>query len=267
MKAIQLDVISDDHKKICQQIVKALEASSDGFDELQVKVIESLRNWDGSYTLEQTEPTVFTKLLYHFMFNTMVDEIGKEDFDALQGSYIYKGSLPGLISNEQSIWWDDISTSQIKEGREEAAIKAFEKTIKELRIQFGDNMDTWKWKKVHLITHNHPLGAQKPLDKLFNVGPYPITGGNDVPNKMMYKSNGEGEYAVYSSPALRILLDFADIENSESINPTGQSGNVMSPHYKDQTIMFNEGIYRPQLMNRETIDAESKTLILKSKKK
>jgi penicillin amidase len=83
----------------------------------------------------------------------------------------------------------------------------------------------------------------------------------------MYKSNGEGEYAVYSSPALRILLDFADIENSESINPTGQSGNVMSPHYKDQTIMFNEGIYRPQLMNRETIDAESKTLILKSKKK
>lgn len=266
MKSIQLDEISDEHNKIAQVLVDELKNNSQNFDDISNSVLTALANWDGGYELDQIEPVVFTKLLYHTMYNTMVDELGLEDFTTLQGSYIYKGSLPELVENKTSIWWDNITTKDIKESREDAVVEAYKKTIEELKIQLGNDWKSWQWKEVHTITHNHPLGALKPLDKIFNVGPYVISGGNDVPNKMMYQTNGDGEYKTYSSPALRILLDFADVDASESINPTGQSGNVMSPHYKDQTVMFNEGIYRPQLMDKSAIEKQSRTLILKANK-
>ncbi len=266
LKSIQLDEISEDHKRMAHSLSNILKNSNKSKDDYSNSIIAALGNWDGGYELEQVEPVIFTNLLYHTMYNTMVDEVGAEDFKTLQGSYLYKGTLPQLIDNEKSIWWDDITTKDKKESREDAVERAFEKTIAALKLQLGDDWKSWHWKKVHTVTHNHPLGAVKPLDKFFNVGPYPISGGNDVPNKMMYRMNGDGEFKTHSSPALRILLDFADVEASESINPTGQSGNVMSPHYKDQTIMFNEGIYRPQLMNKAAIQAFQNKLTLKSVK-
>lgn len=264
MKSIQLDVVSDEHKAILEVIVQSLKVNMEELSSIEKQVLERLDEWNGEYKLNLIEPTVYTKLVYNIMYATMVDEIGADDFNSLQASYTYKGSLIGLIQNENSIWWDDISTSDIKESRAMAIKNGFKQSIADLELQLGKDWKNWKWENVHTITHDHPLGAVEPFDKVFNVGPYPVTGGNDVPNKMMYRPNSEGKYEVYSSPALRILLDFANVNNSESINPTGQSGNVMSPHYKDQTIMFNEGIYRPQLMDKAQIDNESRTLVLKS---
>jgi penicillin amidase len=142
---------------------------------------------------------------------------------------------------------------------------ALNSTINELVDQLGKDPNKWTWNKVHTIEHVHPIGRKKPFDKFFNVGPFPVTSGNDVPNKMMYTVDSTGLYKTYSSPALRILIDFADIEASESITPTGQSGNPMSKHYDDQAEMFVNGVYRPQLMNHEEIEKKSSVLLLKPK--
>jgi len=50
------------------------------------------------------------------------------------------------------------------------------------------------------------------------------------------------------------LIDFADVENSLSILPTGQSGNPFSDHYIDQAIMFAKGEWRKQRMNKRDIE-------------
>jgi len=264
MKSIQLDEISDDHKAIARQLFVILSQSSRSWSLKEKEIIDLLGVWDGGYGLEQVGPVIFTKLIYHTLRNAMLDELGEEDFNSLLGSYLLKGSMLSIIENEVSVWWDDLSTNNKREDRKEHVFNAFKKSVAELDDQLGTDWKQWKWQEVHTITHNHPLGAVKPLDKVFNVGPYPVSGGNDVPNKMMYRPESDGTYEVYSSPALRILLDFANIDASESINPTGQSGSVMSPHYDDQTIMFNEGFYRPQLMNKEAIENQSTTLLLKA---
>ncbi|MEM9547051.1 MAG: penicillin acylase family protein [Bacteroidota bacterium] len=262
-KAIQLDEISNAHQQMSKELAAVLASSDLKLDQLQQSIITALDNWNGGYGLNQIEPVVFTKLVYHVMRNAMIDELGAEDFETMQGSFIYKGSLPGLLANDLSVWWDDITTENEKENRQDAVAKAFFQTLEELKNQLGEDHTAWAWHKVHTITHNHPLGAVKPLDRYFNVGPYPVSSGNDVPNKMMYTVGADGIYEVNSSPALRILLDFANVDASESINPTGQSGNVMSPHYKDQTEMFNSGIYRPQLMNANEIERNARLLLLK----
>jgi len=52
------------------------------------------------------------------------------------------------------------------------------------------------------------------------------------------------------------LISFTtDVENSESIIPTGQSGNVMSPFYANQADKYVTGKYRKQRMNKSDIEA------------
>lgn len=265
MKAIQLDVISDDHKEIAHAICTVLKDGESNAHSQANLAIDALSSWDGSYELNKIEPTIYTKLVYHVMRLAITDEIGEVSFNTLQPSYLYKGSIKNIIANDKSVWWDDISTTNVVEKRSMIIRTAMSITIKELTEQLGSEIEDWKWHLVHTIEHVHPIGRKKPFDKLFNVGPFPVTGGNDVPNKMMYVIDGSGAYKTTSCPAVRIVLDFADVEASESINPTGQSGNPMSRHYDDQARMFLDGIYRPQLMNHKDIEEKGRFLLLRAR--
>jgi penicillin amidase len=75
---------------------------------------------------------------------------------------------------------------------------------------------------------------------------------------LAFDLNGTGNYKVTSGPAMRILLDFENVEKSVSVLPTGNSGNRFSKHYADQKELFVEGKYRPQLMNKEDILNDAK---------
>ena len=46
-----------------------------------------------------------------------------------------------------------------------------------------------------------------------------------------------------------------------SVNPTGQSGHLMSKHYDDQAELFNKGRFRKQMMNREEIQATCSNIL------
>lgn len=114
--------------------------------------------------------------------------------------------------------------------------------------------------------HGHPLGAVKPLDKIFNVGPFAAPGGSEVINNLHYKLDTSGYFRVNGGPALRKITDFGDIENGLTVSPTGQSGNRMSPYYSDQATMYVNGEFRKMLMNREVIQRSSQQLLLKPAK-
>jgi penicillin amidase len=98
------------------------------------------------------------------------------------------------------------------------------------------------------------MGKVPVLGNLLNVGPIKIAGGEEVINKQSFWIDNGVNYPVKSGPAMRILIDFADIENSLSINPTGQSGNPFSDHYSDQAQMFAQGEWRKQRMNKKDIE-------------
>jgi len=132
-----------------------------------------------------------------------------------------------------------------------------------LTKQFGPDIAAWQWGKAHTLEHGHLLGRQKPLNLLFNVGPFAAMGGNETIANLGFKLDSRGRYPVSFGPAMRIVIDFADIENSLSVNPTGQSGFFLSDHYDDQAALFNSGKTRKQMMNRDEIKKLSRgTLIL-----
>ena len=170
-----------------------------------------------------------------------------------------------MIPDSQSPWWDNVSTDDRKETQKEIFAKAIDRTEAELKTQFGDDPRNWKWGKVHLLTHVHPIGQNETMNKIFhfNVGPFPAPSTDGVPNKLGFTPNGSGLYPVKNGPALRVLIDFADVEHSQSINPTGQSGSIYSSHYRDQAQMYLEGKYRLQMMSESEIKGNGSKLTIK----
>jgi penicillin amidase len=173
-----------------------------------------------------------------------------------------KNSYYRFVSSVENPWWDDVTTKEKKESREEIIEQAAVNTIALLKKTCGEKPESWTWGKLHTLTHAHALGAVKPLDKLFNVGPFVVDGGSEVINNLHYKLENTGYFHVDGGPALRKVTDFAAIEDGVTASPTGQSGNVMSPHYNDQAQMFASGKTRKMMMNREEIVLKAKNRLL-----
>ncbi|MBW3466652.1 penicillin acylase family protein [Arthrospiribacter ruber] len=254
IKDLQLEAINESHPQVVRSMIEASDL--DVIDQHR-EAMSQLAAWDGNHELESISPTIYYKWLYHTLHGMMADELGEEWFDKFLETFLYIRSVPNLIQTENSPWWDNVSTSE-KEGRREIISRALEKTLEELTSQLGDDSNKWHWEKVVVLEHPHPLGAQKPLDRLFNVKAPAVKANEESVNKLAFKLNPAGVYHVKSGPAMRIILDFANVEASESVLPTGQSGNLFSPWYSDQAEMFANGEYRLQLMNESLIKSGAK---------
>ncbi|WNJ16666.1 penicillin acylase family protein [Pontibacter sp. G13] len=254
-----LDNVSPTKPKMIARIKDAIV--SDG--KLGKRAWERLRKWDGNHDLESIEPTLYYAWMYQLLRLTLADELGPEDFEVAQGSFFLKRSLPQLMLNDSSVWWNNIHTAGM-ESREEILNLAWQKAIQVLENRFGNKLENWQWQYAHQIIHEHPIGRAGILESTFNVGPFPSFGGREVINFSGFDLNETGTYLSKKGPSRRTIISMADPAQSISIIPTGQSGHFMSKHYSDQAHLFNEGRFRPQLMNESEIAAQAiGTLVLK----
>jgi len=223
---------------------------------------DELIRWDGNYGLNDIGPTIFERMYFHIAQQAYADELGAELFEKGLSTYMFKKSLPQLIEKEDSPWWQKYQSKE-ETNRTKILTLSFMMTVDELSAELGPNVNKWKWKKVNQLTHEHPMGSVKPLDESFNVGPFPVAGGNQVLNKMESDLSNDPIHFVNSGPAVRMIIDFADVSSALNITPTGQSGNFRSPYYKDQAQMYVNGEYRGMIMDKEKLRADSKRLVLK----
>jgi penicillin G amidase len=260
---LQLETVNETSVKNAAYLLSQVDQSK---HENYKDILADLGNWEGTHKLNESAPTLYYKWLYHTLRLAMEDELGKESFDTYLQTFIMIGSTAHFLGHEENKWWDKKNTPS-KETKAQVIAEALSISLEELSTQLGDDTDDWDWEKSITIEHPHPLGAKKPLDKLFNVRTEAVEANEEAVNKLAFDLNGTGNYKVTSGPAMRIILDFADVEGSVSVLPTGNSGNRFSKHYADQKELFVEGKYRPQLMNKEEILDDAKgTLKLKPRK-
>ncbi|MEN8123251.1 MAG: penicillin acylase family protein, partial [Bacteroidota bacterium] len=226
-------------------------------DKLNIEQLEMLKyivNWEGTHEIDEIAPTIYYKWMYNSLKMIFVDELKEEKFDALMHTLIWERSFPIILENENSPWWNNVKTEN-NESPSDIITSAFIKSYNNLNYQLGSDMSKWNWGQVHTVTFEHPIGKIKPLDKIFNIGPFPVPAAKDALNKLGFTLDSTGIYKVKSGPSKRIAIDFSNIKNSESIIPTGQSGNPFSPYYSNQTQKYINGQFRKQRMNRADIEA------------
>lgn len=232
------------------------------------EVLSLLEKWDGNFVKSSVGATIYNKFTYFFLKNTFEDEIGKDVFANFMNTHLMSRAIALQLEKQNSVWWDNINTTEIKENKSQVITKSFSETVASLEEQLGNNPKTWTWNRVHTVTHNHPLGTVKLLDKIFkfNVGNFEIDGSNAVLNNQGFDLTYNPINVVLSGPSTRRIVDFADVENSVSILPTGNSGNPFSKFYRDQAEMFANGEFRKMKLNKEEIEKVSTKLVMEPKK-
>ncbi|UYL07731.1 penicillin acylase family protein [Bdellovibrio sp. SKB1291214] len=155
-----------------------------------------------------------------------------------------------VVQNENSPWWKLVKPDEL------------------FTHAFRNTMAKWsrppQWGDIHTIEYVHPLGREKPLNYIFNLGPYPLGGAyNEITNNKA-RSLG-GDFNVVAGASTRRVVDMANVTHSWGVNPIGISGHMLSPFYKDQVELFVTGFHRPQLMDSKEIEAnKTHELVLKS---
>ena len=257
------DVKSSNVSQIANDLLAIVNDSD--FSVSQKKAVSILKNWDGTYSKTAVGATIYNRFLYEFLVNTFKDELG-DGFELFINSQLQDQVLPNQISIENSVWWDNISSKNKTETRAEIVTTSFKNAFSFLENQLGANVEDWLWKRVISIEHEHAIGkAGGVFRKLFNVGPFETIGGNEVINNQIFKLDSTGVYKITAGPSTRRVIDFSDIENSLSILPTGQSGRVFSPYYKDQAQKFVDGEFVKMSLNQKEIEKSKNILVLKPK--
>lgn len=253
MNALNNNVTSPVSGNLAKYISGKISSANKNKSGASKKAAEILSSWNGSMNTTDVAPVIYHRMLYEILKNMMGDELGQKDVFQFQQTHIQKNALVPLLMNDSSIWYDDITTKNKIETQQQVFDESFDSTISFLKNQLGDDVMQWNWGRVHAVEHAHPIGKQKPFDNFFNVGPFPMPGGNETINQEGFDLSPDGYYRIKFGPALRRTLDFADPEHGQSILPTGQSGNFMSAHYNDQAKLFVQGQTRPELMNKNEV--------------
>lgn len=243
-QALQLDTSTDYGPRTLAPLLNTLRAIAEG-DE-QKELVEQLAAWRGDYPLDSTSATLFNQFLYELAFAALHDELGDTWFQVLISTRAIDAALPRLAADAESPWWN-LRGGHDRTDRTAIVRQAWQRSLAHLRELYGNDPADWQWGKAHTLTHNHPLGQQKPLNLLFNVGPFAAPGTHEVPNNLSAKI-GTAPWPVNYGPSTRRLIDFADAGQALTINPVGQSGVPFDRHYSDQAEDYVQGRYHKAQM-------------------
>jgi penicillin amidase len=199
-------------------------------DSALVRGARLLAEFDGRYTRDNERGV---------LYDATVDELARRTWDELQ-TPIDKSTprrrlatpnsmiLAELLQDPTNPWWDDRSTINVVESRDDiirAAIAAAYTSVVKL---YGEPGAAWKWTNVRHSNINHllRLPALSRLDVPVQSAPTTLS-----------PSSGDGTHGA----SWRMVVELGTEVRAWGIYPGGQSGNPASRRYDDRLKKWSVG--------------------------
>ena len=218
----------------------------------------TLVGWDYSASKDSAAAAYFNVVCHNILKFTFRDELPQELWPA--GGDRWYAVLTMLMKQTQNPWWDDVTTKDKIETRDDILLAAMINARKEITSLMARDTDQWQWGKLHKVRLQNPtLGSSgiKPVEDLFNRGDYQVGGGPAVVNAMVY--DDRSGYAVTDGPTMRMLIDLGDLDASRWVNQSGVSGHAFNRHYDDQTELWANQQLWPFVSTRGAVEARTET--------
>ena len=224
---------------------------------------EQLRTWDYSQAADSSAAAYFNVVWRNVLELTFHDDLAEDIWP--DGGERWVAVMSGLLTRPADPWWDDVTTDDVVETRDDILLQAMRDARDELtRLQALED-DDWSWGRLHrLDLESQTLGQSGigPVEALVNRGPWEAAGGGATVDATSWDA-AEG-YQVTSAPSMRMVVSMADFDQSRWVNLTGVSGHPFSAHYTDQTDLWAEGRTLPWVFSAQAVeDAAEDTLTLK----
>ena len=234
MLAVQKDVYSAYDSFLARQVVAAVTKQGSS-DELVRQAVDVLRKWNGQMDQNEAAPAI-TALLSEQLGKMLVRLAtgGKPVPEMFPRPQVIEGLLRGrpagwVVKDNWDGWLTENLSSVLQTGRK----------------QQGSPVSKWKWGRLHEWSFLHPVGKELPLvNGFFDIAAAPMSGSGTTVKQT----------TATVGPSERLVVDFGNLDKSVQNLVTGESGNVASPHYKDQWPAYYVGKSFP--MQFEHVDAK-----------
>lgn len=259
MQRIQGDTVDLDAVALMAELKRRLPEG-----EHAAQAAAYLKDWNGDMRADSQAAAIFSVWMRHFRQAAFGDEL-HGSWNNAQATNILRNLqeevrldyVLGLLKRNDRAWCDDSRTPK-NETCDNVLATTQNSALWELYKLKGDwSMASWRWGEIQTTTYGHtPFSQWKPLAKLFErrVG----NGGSD--NSINVASSSfnyaDGYLQKFGAGFRQIIAIKGDRTEHFYMNSTGQSGNVMSPHYDDMVVPFRDVSYCP-LNSAPTIPAAS----------
>ncbi|MEW6509704.1 MAG: penicillin acylase family protein [Bacteroidota bacterium] len=238
---LQNDAYSYYAREIVPFIREAFADSGAGFPG-STRVFEYFNNWNFQFAKEDIATSILQMFLVRLVRNVYADEMGED----LLHDWVMLSNIPlrvtaKLLREGTSPWFDDVTTEAV-ETRDVIIRRSLREAMEELDHRFGSDTKLWRWGELHTVVLEHPFGKRRPLDRVFNIGPFPVNGASTALVSGEYNFNDP--FKVTVGPSFRQIFDFAGDGPVRSVLPSGQSGQAFHLHYDDQVQLWLNGGYR-----------------------
>ncbi|MFM9844382.1 MAG: penicillin acylase family protein [Dongiaceae bacterium] len=228
---IMRDTYSAAAKKQLAALMPSLETMGAVTSE-EKAAIEILRQWDFHIDRNQAAPLILTTWLREVGKAFFSDRLGDEFVD-----YIRTNSMAAIdaVGGEDAAWCRLPGQGQIGACLEKLQ-NAFRTAIKQLIGRYGNDLGKWRWGDAHQARFANPLLDRVPLLGSWLFTPLETDGDEYTLSRgtagIDYES-GEPVYPHIHGASMRAIFDLANLDDSRFMLAGGQSGNPLSPHYRD----------------------------------
>ena len=227
MLELETDIHSDFDRYCAERFVSAVDHAAKASPRAR-RAADLMRGWDGRLSLDSVAATLETRaraellrLLLRSRLGPLWDELTVPERPALMSG----SGLEEILLHEPARWLPPAyhDYNQLLAAAVEAAVGEKEAPR---------DLASWRWGDASPIVLAHPLLGRIPvLSRWAGPGRQPQSGGSYTV-KQVGRAFG---------PSQRMTVDFSDFDRSTLNLVTGESGQILSPHFTDQWKAWYEG--------------------------
>jgi len=221
---VSTDIYSIPHVVIAQKLAEAARHVK-AADPRTAQLLDSVARWDGRATIDSKSITFLEFTRRALLYNLLRPHLG-ENVDK------YREWMRGVVFlewalNERPARW----LPPAFHDYDELLISSADLAVRQMERVFGPQDERRDWGEVNLLRMYHPLGRDGLLRRALSIGPIPIS-GSIYSVKQIARTYG---------PSMRFVADLSNLDNSLMNVTLGESGQFLSPNYKDQFNAWFQG--------------------------
>ena len=203
------------------------------------RAVAAIAGWNGEMDRSLAEPLIFTAWLRELNRALYADDLGT----AFPHYWRLRPVFVRRALTERTAWCDDITTGQ-KETCDQILERSLGRALDDLATRYGDDPAEWRWGKAHRAQFSHPLFGQIPVVRELADIAIESDGGGFTLNRGQHWTASESDpFTNRHGPVFRAVYDLSRLDDSRFIQPTGQSGNPLSPSYSNFIERWRDGGY------------------------
>jgi penicillin G amidase len=242
-----MQAVHADHVSLAAQKVLPTLKTVQSDHAMAAAVMAQIKIYDGKMSMDSVAATVMNVWLDELARDLLGSKVGADKFKTLYGKRQFRQGMEEMLAfdgGKGNAAWCAPQTCA------ERYTKAFDVALDKLGALYGKDVSLWTWGKVHPALSVHRPFTNVPVLKNFFTVSVPSVGDPFTVNVGQYYLNeADRPYANRHAASLRGIYDLADLENSQFIYQTGQSGLVFSSRYRNMAEDWALVKYRKLQMN------------------